>query len=201
MISTIPYLSAGVISAAGEIIEASTSVRIDAHGWGRTTPTWVGSGGSIFVSDSGSGIWSSHTFSLNIPQGATIISADFVPYARNNSNWDDTTNITFGAEQADDPTPLSSGDYNTRRQNVSNEVVWTPSGIGTVLNGNAITGGNDLSSVVQEIVDRPGWSSGNNINLVTEAPSLPVATSYSWHGMGSAESLRPRLDVVYQFVA
>lgn len=185
-----------------EPIPGSVDVRAIGSAWGYGDGTGYNTaGGSIFVATTNAKIaWTAHRFALAIPQGATILEARFTPYARNNTNWAPVNDLTLGAEQADDPAIIGAGDYTTRYDDVGTTVVWNPTGgIGTVTSGNPIPGA-DLAAVIQQIVDRPGWASGQHAQLLTSEPGSN-AGSFSWHDHTNATAgLRPRLEVAFEYL-
>lgn len=92
---------------------------------------------------------------VTIPQGSTINSAtmnlNFV-----SASFDDP-NVLFYAEDVDDASAFAETTNNiSGRTPTSATVIWSQSSIGT---GTRTTP--DLKTIIQEIVDRPGWASGN----------------------------------------
>lgn len=180
---------------------ASIDVRVANHAWGRVgnTSSYNDNDAVHYLAcDPSDALWNQFVFVVNIPQGAVIDDARLTLYASNNTDWSAAPNIDVGAEQVDDATFWTSGTQaNNNLTNVSTEIVWNPTGgIGTVTSGNPIAGA-DLSSVLQQIVDRAGWVSGNNLALISNGPT--TGGCYSYRGRGDANSAYyPRLEVDYR---
>jgi hypothetical protein len=123
-----------------------------------TVHNFAGYGGALGFKQ-GSGL---RFKNITIPQGATIISANL--RLRASANWSNATvNSRIAAWDADNaPAAIASeADYATKwaarttaRVDWDNIAAWT---------FNLGYDSPDIASVIQEIVDRPGWSSGNNI--------------------------------------
>lgn len=184
------------LGAVSEKVPGSVDTRVISTTWGRTAGGHNPDAPVYPVVDMDV-VWTGHLFSLDVPRDAIITSASFVPYARNNFNWGDVgTDIDLGAEQVDDAIQFSSvADALARKDNWGTPVTWIPAREGTQpLNGNPIPG-EDISSVIQAIVNRPGWEEGNNILIITQNGSGGVTGT--WHGADATESLRPQLLVDY----
>ena len=125
---------------------------------------------------------------LPMPQGATILSADIQFTSDDDNSVDNgvTNNesvIIVGHDHDDSPvfntadgSLTGDGAGVPPLDQTSASVTWSVPPWG----GNSITGPNqltpNLSSIVQEIVDRPGWQAGNDMSfLVLEHPSFPNA--------------------------
>ena len=113
---------------------------------------------------------------IEIPQGATITSA-YLEFTVDEAT-SGTTNVTFQGEDADD-----AATFTTATNDISSRTTTTAS---VAWNGiaawNAPVGDRkqsaDLTSVLQEIVDRPGWSSGNALVIIATGTGSRVAESY-----------------------
>ena len=108
------------------------------------------------------------TFSnVAIPQGATITSAYLQLDARGNDSAIGV-NSYISAENVDNSTNgwSTETDFESRYANrTAGNVTWD--NIGSWVAGTWYTSP-DISSVVQTIVNRPGWVSGNNLSLFWE---------------------------------
>ncbi len=94
-----------------------------------------------------------------VPPGATVTAATIQFQADETDNL--TTNVLIAGQAADSPGTFTAaaGNISSRPQTAAS-VAWTnieP----WATNGDYLTP--DISSIVQEIVDRPGWVSGNNM--------------------------------------
>ncbi|MDA8142186.1 MAG: PilC/PilY family type IV pilus protein [Desulfobacteraceae bacterium] len=91
-----------------------------------------------------------------IPQGVTITSASIGFIA--DENGSDASTLTIDAQASDNAPALNTSNYNiSGRTGTTATVAWSPQ---------AWTSGNnystdDITAIVQEIVSRPGWNSGN----------------------------------------
>ena len=95
---------------------------------------------------------------VTIPQGYTIDSAYFTLEPVNSSTASGT--VTISGEDIDDAPAITSGNSNiTNRTKTSASVDWSP---GTYSSGTSVNTA-DIKSVVQEIVDRDSWASGNDM--------------------------------------
>ena len=145
-------------------------------------------------------------WTLNIPNGATIDSAALTLRAERTFARDGTriSNTRFSAEDTDDAAVYStSGDFDTRWANrTTARVDWDGIPGQTV---NADFTSPDFASVIQEVIDRPGWSSGNVMNLFWD----DFDDRSQGNGSGSTMALTtgldrsasttycPKLDIVY----
>lgn len=188
--------------AAPPPVPGSVDVRANDTRWGYSNSGFNTSGNTFVATNTaGRDTWSTFRFVLNIPQGATITNATFTPFAHNNGMpWASIlTPLVMGAEQADNPTPFSSSpDAIARYLNVGTTVNWMEAGGSGVpsnlTSGSAIEPGTNIAAVIQQIVNRPGWESGNTIQLIIRNTG-PAGASYGWHPAQAAENLRPRLQV------
>lgn len=116
-------------------------------------------------STSGTSRWLGFRYTnVTIPAGSTINSAkQTVVIIGSNDNPD----LDIYGEDTDDAATFTTTSYNiTGRTLTTAKVNWTASGIGT---GSKDTP--DLKTIIQEIIDRPGWSSGNDIALLWDSLS------------------------------
>ena len=123
-----------------------------------------------------------------IPQGARITSAvlEFVADEVNTV----ATNITIKGQDIDNaPAFAATPNDITNRTTTSSSVTWEPE-FWSIIGGNYKT--NDLSIIVQEIVNRPNFSAGNAIALILEGTGIRTADSFD----GSAD-LAPKLWITY----
>src|SRR5439155_879607 len=101
---------------------------------------------------------------LTIPSVSTITAA-YIQFTSKESN-SQTTNLTISGQAADNATTFTStsGDISSRPRTAA-RIGWAPVPwvVGEV-GPNQQTP--DLSAVIQEIVNRPGWASGNALVLI-----------------------------------
>lgn len=119
--------------------------------------------------------------SADIPQGATILSAAFKPFAHSGSGCGGSANTTnqlilklrgadvdnCAAWASGSNTSTGSPRYRTR---TTAALDWDiPSGASQQWStGLEITTAPDITSIIQEIVDRPGYSAGNAIGIIVD---------------------------------
>ena len=136
---------------------------------------------------------------IAIPQGSIINSASLKMTAWD-ANTDDVEHKIY-AHDVDDASTIS-----TSHDHFSNEIsgyTKTTAGVDWDLTGvasNTEYTSADISTVIQEIVDRGGWASGQDIKLII-ADDQPISDSdqdYRWYGFdqGTA-SKRPKLNISY----
>jgi len=134
---------------------------------------------------------------VTIPQGATIHNAALILTVYDGYGGAQTT--IYG-DAADNSAQVSNGtDYSTRTL-TSASVAWTLPGSPAT---NRVNGEEDISpniaSIIQEIVNRPGWASGNAISLFVTTPntwSVRDRVRYQCVG-GAGNAIRARLEVSY----
>ena len=115
---------------------------------------------------------------ISIPQGAEIASAYVQFHVDETSSG--TTNLTFHAEDSDNASTFSTtnSDLSNRTQ-TSASVSWN-----NVPAWNTVSeeGDNqkspDIASVVQEVIDRPGWAQDNSIAILVTGTGSRIAESY-----------------------
>ncbi|MCX6710440.1 MAG: malectin domain-containing carbohydrate-binding protein [Candidatus Woesearchaeota archaeon] len=111
-------------------------------------------------------------FSPNIPQGATITNAFITFYL--NSVAGSNALVDWYGDDSDTALVFGANDNNiTNRVKTTATVYWNASASNPVYWGMTFNSPN-LSSIVQEIVNRGGWTSGNNIAFVGISRSAPT---------------------------
>jgi len=97
---------------------------------------------------------------VTIVQGATILTA--ILRLRAQSSTGAAWNTFIEGEDNDDASSIPVDfDWHDARPRTTARVVWTPAAwVATTIYSSP-----DISAVIQEIIDRPGWVSGNNIIL------------------------------------
>lgn len=117
---------------------------------------------------------------VTIPQGATILDAR-IQYHVDQTNPDVPIVVVFHGEDVDDSAVLTSANFDiSSRTNTTASVSWSVPDWVSVSDEGAAQLTPDLSSIVQEIVDRLGWVSGNDMTIMLNdwvdctATSCPV---------------------------
>lgn len=98
--------------------------------------------------------------SVTVPVGATINSATF-SLATGATTGD--INLDVLAEDVDDSPALGTGtDELSNKTLTTATVLWT----GTAASTDTYNDSPDIKTVIQEIIDRAGWASGNDLTIV-----------------------------------
>jgi len=128
---------------------------------------------------------------IDIPQGATITSAT-IQFVADEINTAETT-ITFKGENIDNASAFEATDHNiSNRNTTSNSVIWQPNPWNIIGENNANQKSADLSPIIQEIINRAGYISGNAIAIIAEVTGIRTAESFD----GSSD-LAPKLCITY----
>jgi hypothetical protein len=133
---------------------------------------------------------------INIPKGATILNAyiSFNGAEANAPNSNSSaTSLTIHGQSADSPNT-----FNTNNNNISGRALTTAS-----VNWNNIQAWNEdvnyntpsITSIVQELVNRSGWISGNNMAVIISGSGS--RTAQSWDAGGDSP---PLLTIEYSIV-
>lgn len=151
-------------------------------------------------SRSGSSLNTNLRFVVQIPRNATIVDARLVVYAgETRSGADEGDYITVGAEQVDNASQITTySAHNTRASNVGTTVQWP---VPNISSGQADISPN-LASVVQQIVNRPGWPDGTSagIQFFCESSSPSAGgLEYTRRSLATAPSSAtyPQFEVTY----
>ncbi len=114
---------------------------------------------------------------LAIPRGAPIVNA-YVQFAVDEATTG-TAALTVAGSAADSPPTFTalSGDVSKRARTVAS-VAWSPPDWPTVGAVASAQRTPNLGAVIQEIVDRPGWSSGNSLVLLITGTGRRTAESF-----------------------
>ena len=133
-------------------------------------------------------------FQLDVPFGSTIEDAYLVLVA-GDENPGDVMNVTIMAEDISDAHPFVEGSGNiSSRDYLEQSVVWETD---TWTHGSSYES-TDIAPLIQEIVDDPGWSSGNNISLMLKTEDVSGDSFRSIHGYSSPGDNYPVLILSYE---
>lgn len=128
---------------------------------------------------------------VNIPQGAVITNAYIQFQADEVSTV--ATSLVIRGEDADTAAAFTTANSNvSSRASTDATVHWTPAAWSTVGAAGLDQRTPDLSGIVQEIVDRGGWSALNNMVFVVTGSGTRTAESFEGTGAGA-----PLLHVDY----
>jgi hypothetical protein len=128
---------------------------------------------------------------VSIPAGVTITKASIQFQADEVTTGN--ANLTIGGEAADNAAAFTTGSKNiSSRPRTTAKVTWAPAPWSTAGARGAEQRTPDLSPVVQQIVSRPGWASGNALAVVVAGTGTRTAESYEG---GAAKA--PALHIEY----
>lgn len=97
-------------------------------------------------------------------------------------------------ESADNAAPFASADGNVSgRERTVSQVIWSPPAWRTKHEGGFDQRTPDLTDIVQEIVDRPGWASGQAIVFIFTGDGERTAEAYE-----GEPDLAPLLHIKYR---
>jgi Secretion system C-terminal sorting domain len=129
---------------------------------------------------------------LNIPKGATIthVTIQFTADASEDVN---PCNLNIRGEASDNAAAFATINSNISNRPVTNtSLLWSPPNWNVGENG-AAQQTNDLSAVLQEIIDRDGYATGNSIAIIIDGVGKRTARSFDNTNGGAAT-----LCVTYQ---
>ena len=133
-------------------------------------------------------------FMMNVPQGAKVCSA-YIQFTSRGSVSYGTLAATISGEDVDASAPFvtNNGELSARTKTTAT-VAWTVPLWPTSNQSGADQRTPDLSTIVQEIVDRPGWVAGNN----TAFFFVPGNSGYRRaQSITSGTATAPKLHVEY----
>lgn len=133
---------------------------------------------------------------LDVPAGATILTATLTVWSYNAAADDPADHVTVWMEQVDDAAPVTGpADAWERKASAGRTVRWATTRAGR----GQPQPSPDLSPLLQEVVDRPGWSRGNAVLFFAAATSSPAHDGRQMHSYytGTAGATRARLEVTY----
>ncbi len=131
----------------------------------------------------------------SIPNAATILSA-FIQFTCDETNDQDPVSISIFGEAADDPNTFISSTNNISNRPKTNTMAnWSPTEPWIVDEQTAKQQTSDLSAVLQEIVDRPGYELNNAIAFLFEGSGRRVAKSFDKNKFEAAQ-----LVVEYRYI-
>ncbi|NLR94390.1 InlB B-repeat-containing protein, partial [Flammeovirga agarivorans] len=129
---------------------------------------------------------------LDIPKGAIITEAYIQFTADEDKNNEGSMNIY--AQDVNSAAAFSSivNDISSRAK-TNASVAWTPTTWSTIGEAGDAQKTPNLSALVQEVIDRDGWTSGNNMAFIIEGTGRRVAESYK-----GSSTAAPQLIVEYK---
>ena len=127
---------------------------------------------------------------ITIPQGTEVKNA-YIRFTTDETNSSNVT-VTFFVEDVDDAVTFATNSGNiSSRTKTSASVDWTPDPWTSV---GATHDSPDLTTIAQEIINRSGWSSGNDMVFIVTGTGTNKRTADSYRG---GASNRPLLHIEY----
>jgi hypothetical protein len=135
---------------------------------------------------------------ITIPNGAVITGA-YIQFTTHGDKDPVSGNIGIRAEAVDNPGAFAATSFNVSARSVTTDSVLWPGSIDASWGAGAggtrgvVQRTTDLTSLVQQTVNRPGWVSGNAISFIIKG--FGVRNAYSYNG---SAALAPELVIQYQ---
>ncbi len=129
---------------------------------------------------------------LNIPEGATITNA-YIQFQVDDTHSGNTSLIIEG-QATDNALTFTNTNANISIRDRTNTVVdWDPKSWTMIGEAGTNQQTPNIASIIQEIVDRPGWSGGNSLAIIITGIGRRAAESFDGDTAGA-----PVLHVEYQ---
>jgi hypothetical protein len=123
--------------------------------------------------------------SIQIPRGASIVSAHIQFQADAASSI--PTSLLIQGEAADSAATFTTTKFNlSSRTRTSASVNWNPPSWPTVGAAGPDQRTPDIASIVQQIVDRPGWNPGNSLAILITGSGTREVESYEGKAAAAA---------------
>jgi hypothetical protein len=114
---------------------------------------------------------------INIPRGAQIVSA-YIQF-RTDEVTTDACSLTFAGQAADNAPAFVATTRNvSTRPRTAATIGWTPDPWALAGEIGPAQRTPNLSPIVQEIVNRQGWASGNSLAIIVTGTGRRTARSY-----------------------
>ena len=115
---------------------------------------------------------------VDVPNGATIINA-YIQFEVDEISTG-TTSLSIVGEAADNAATFSSATFNiSSRTSTAASVAWAPPDWNTISDAGVDQRTPNLAPVIQEIIDRSGWSADNSLVLIVTGSGERTAESYN----------------------
>ncbi len=176
----------------GQVIKTVSLGTDDAQQVGTTMTT---TGTTIGASLDATTDWAGMRFqNVDVPKGATVTSAfiSVVPSA----TTEDEPLITLSAEDVD-----SSGTFTTGASNISNRtrtstVSWSSTDLAA--SGSTYHNSPDITSMVQTIINRAGWATGNPVTIIAQGGAT-TTRDLTIEAFENAGNNPPRLTINFTY--
>jgi type IV pilus assembly protein PilY1 len=175
-----------------EIVVSTGSSNNDAHEIDGSVTT---SSNEVILSKGTDTVTSGMRFeTLQIPQGATIVSAN-IRFTSEGFNIADTSLVISAEAQADSTAFSTSSNNLSSRPKTATNVEWL-AGNSFPTTGEVITTP-DISGVIQEVVDLNDWCGGKDLNVLIEGTSITGLSDRRVRAIDEGLSGAPQLVVSY----
>lgn len=122
---------------------------------------------------------------IAIPQGA-IISSAYIEFTVDESSDNRDGDLMIAAQQHDDPPEFINTDHDISDRPLTNSVLWSLTSSNNWTNNGDKEQTPELQSLVQEIINRPGWESDQAMVFVITGDGKRVAESYDGSSSNAA---------------
>jgi PKD repeat protein len=145
---------------------------------------------------------------ITIPKGSTVSSA-YIQFTVDEVNTANTVNLLLTVEEEDNSTPLTGTILSSRNWNLTSPIFWNSIPAWSAIDDAGVNQQSaDVATLINQIVNRPGWSTGNAISLGMVDPfvmSVPGYTANSSKRVGRSYDNNPskaaKLVVTYTLPA
>ena len=120
---------------------------------------------------------------ITVPKSATITRA-YVQFEADEAQSESTA-LTIRGQAADNPATFSSANKISTRPRTAAAATWSPAAWAVTSEAGPNQRTTDLSAVVQELVNRPGWASGNALALLVTGTGHRTARAYDGKPAGA----------------
>jgi len=125
---------------------------------------------------------------ISIGQGTALANA-YIQFRVDETDYS-AVSLTIRGEDVDDALAFSSSNYNiSSRPTTTASVAWSPPDWDTVGEVGPDQRTSNMASVIQEILARPGWTSGNALVIVITGTGTGARTAESYDGYASQAPL------------
>lgn len=133
---------------------------------------------------------------VTIPQGAKIVSAK-ISLCSVNAFADKTISLKIVGNDVDDASYPANWTAYSGFALTDAVVEWDP----TSQPANFVFFDSpDITGIVQEIVDRPGWISGNDMQIIVKNDESPSNNYLLFYGYEQGSAYAPVLNVVFDYI-
>ena len=148
-----------------------------------------------WVSLGSSDHWGGMRFAVpDLPQGATIVAAEFLLYVDDDNGVFDSPRIEIYGELAPNPPVFTTAvDDIGARPRTKASVLWSANDIGA-----GVQKSPSIVSVIQELVDQPDWAPNQHIVLLLDATAeTGVNASFEYRQFDLGAQFAPTLGIQY----